>query len=31
MDKPKYNVILSKEVREFLSTLPVKAAKKNHL
>ena len=27
MDKPKYNVILSKEVREFLSTLPVKAAK----
>ena len=28
MDKPKYNVILSKEVREFLSTLPVKAAKK---
>lgn len=28
MDKPKYNVILSKEVMEFLSTLPVKAAKK---
>lgn len=28
MDKPQYNVILSKEVRAFLRTLPVKAAKK---